>query len=116
LLELDLSGGAIDNRIRRGRLHREFPGVYSIGRAAVTVYEHSSAAVLACGPGAKLAGESAMCIWGFWTRWPKQPEVVVPGDRRPKGITVHPRVANRPDHPPPPLPGRGTDPRIPPHG
>jgi hypothetical protein len=89
LLELYLSGSAIDNRIRRGRLHREFPGVYSVGRPAVTPYEHSSAAVLACGPGAKLAGESAMCIWGFWGRWPKQPEVVVPGDRRPKGITVH---------------------------
>jgi len=89
LLFLGLGAKAITYRAKVGRLHREFPGVYSIGRAAVTVYEHSSAAVLACGPGAKLAGESAMCIWGFWTRWPKQPEVVVPGDRRPKGITVH---------------------------
>ena len=80
---------AITYRAKVGRLHREFPGVYSVGRPAVTLYEHASAAVLACGPGAKLAGESAMCPWGFWTRWPKQPEVVVPGDRRPKGITVH---------------------------
>jgi hypothetical protein len=30
-----------------------------------------------------------MTLWGFWRRWEQSFEVVVPGDRRTPGITIH---------------------------
>jgi hypothetical protein len=89
LVRLGLSPDAIQHRVRTGRLFREYPGVYSVGRPARTPLERASAAVLACGPDAALSHSSAMTLWGFYKRWDKPFEVVVPGDRRPKGIKVH---------------------------
>jgi hypothetical protein len=89
LLALGLSRGAIAHRVRSGRLYRVHDGVYSVGKRPATALARASAAVLACGPGAALSHSSAMTLWGFYERWDAPFEVVVPGDRRPRGIRVH---------------------------
>jgi hypothetical protein len=89
LLEVGLDDGGIAWRVRLGRLHRVFRGVYSVGRPPMTPHEWASAAVLAAGGGAALSHASAMVLWGFWRHWEKPFEVTVVGDRRTKGIVVH---------------------------
>jgi len=89
LLDVGLSDGTIGVRVRAGRLHRAYAGVYGVGRPPRTPLERASAAVLACGPGAALSHSSAMTLWGLSKRWKTPFEVVVTTDRRPKGITVH---------------------------
>jgi hypothetical protein len=89
LLELGISRGGIAHRVRTGRMYRVHDGVYSVGKPPATPLARASAAVLACGPGATLSHGSAMTLWGFYKRWDTPFEVVVPGDRRPRGIRVH---------------------------
>ena len=89
LLDLGVDDKAIAYRVKVGRLHRVFRGVYSVGRRPVTPQEWASAAVLACGAGAALSHGSAMALWGYWRQWDKPYEVTVVGDRRTKGIRVH---------------------------
>jgi hypothetical protein len=89
LLDLGLDDKAIAYRVRIGRLHRVFRGVYSVGRPPATPHEWASAAVLAAGAGAVLSHASAMALWGFWRRWDRTNEVTVVGDRRTRGIRVH---------------------------
>lgn len=89
LLHLGLTDDAIRHRLRAGRLVRVYPGVYSVGRPALTPLERASAAVLACGPGAALSHASGMVLWGYWRHWEQPFEVTVVGDRRPRGIRVH---------------------------
>ena len=91
LLVLGLGERAIYYRLRIGRLHRVYPGVYAVGHPRRAPVELAAAAVLACGPGAVLSDFSAAALWGFVKRWPEQPEVSVSGDRRPKGIQVRRR-------------------------
>jgi Transcriptional regulator, AbiEi antitoxin/Protein of unknown function (DUF559) len=89
LLDLGLDDDAIRYRVKIGRLHRVFRGVYSVGRPPITPYDWASAAVLACGPGAALSHGSAMTLWGYWRQWDRPYEVMVVGDRRTRGIRVH---------------------------
>jgi very-short-patch-repair endonuclease len=62
---LGLGGNAIDNRLRRGRLHRLHPGVYAVGHAAITQEGRWMGAVLFCGSGAVLSHRSAAALWGL---------------------------------------------------
>jgi hypothetical protein len=77
LLELGLSSNAVDRRIRNGRLHVLWPGVYAVGRAEVTRLGLLMSAVLACRPGAFLSDESAAELWG-----------IRPGPSRPIHVSV----------------------------
>jgi very-short-patch-repair endonuclease len=98
LLAIGLSDSTIAFRVRTGRLHRVYPGVYAVGRPPQTPIERSSAAVLACGPGAALSHSSALTLWGIDKHWPTPFEVIVFKDRRPKGIRTHrPRSIHRRD-------------------
>jgi hypothetical protein len=63
LLELGLTTGAIDRRIRGGTLYPSHKGVYGVGRPPRTPIERADAAVLACGRGAALFGAGAMVLW-----------------------------------------------------
>jgi hypothetical protein len=92
LLAVGLKDVAINYRVKAGRLHRVFNGVYAVGCPPTTPLEKAAAAVLACGDRAALSHGSAMTLWGFWKRWDEPFEVSVTADRRPKGIKVH-RVA-----------------------
>lgn len=84
-----LSPGAVAHRLRSGRMHRVFRGVYAIGRPPGGPLELANAAVLACGEGAALSHFSALALWGFSNRWPQTPQVSSVHDRRPTGIDVH---------------------------
>ncbi|HSC04863.1 MAG TPA: type IV toxin-antitoxin system AbiEi family antitoxin domain-containing protein [Solirubrobacteraceae bacterium] len=89
LLDIGLDDKAIAYRVKIGRLHRVFRGVYSVGRPPGSPQDWASAAVLACGLGAALSHGSAMALWGYWRHWERPYEVTVVGDRRTKGVTVH---------------------------
>ncbi|MET0817957.1 MAG: type IV toxin-antitoxin system AbiEi family antitoxin domain-containing protein, partial [Solirubrobacteraceae bacterium] len=49
LLALPLSPGAIDGRVRAGRLHPRFRGIYAVGHAAVSPRGRLRAGLLATG-------------------------------------------------------------------
>ncbi|MHB8690150.1 MAG: hypothetical protein ACYDHH_02795 [Solirubrobacteraceae bacterium] len=89
LRRLGLGKHAIYYRLRTGRLHREFPGVYSVGTPAMSAWERSIAAVTACGKGSLLADLAALALWGWLQPWPHKLSVITPNDRRPRGIAVH---------------------------
>lgn len=57
--------GAIDGRLRAGRLHRLHPGVYAVGHRAISRQGRWMAAVLYGGPGAVLSHRSAAALWGI---------------------------------------------------
>lgn len=78
LLALGFGRGAIARRVRAGRLHPEFPGVYAVGYRVRTRLGRSMAAVLAGGPGAVAAGGLAAWAWGLSRSFPSQPALIVP--------------------------------------
>ncbi|MGN6275895.1 MAG: type IV toxin-antitoxin system AbiEi family antitoxin domain-containing protein [Solirubrobacterales bacterium] len=63
LLEAGWSEGAIEKRIRSGRLHRLHAGVYLVGHRLVSREGRWMAAVLASGPEAVLSHWSAAALW-----------------------------------------------------
>jgi very-short-patch-repair endonuclease len=91
LLALGFSADAIKHRIRTGRLHPKWRGVYAVGRPELTREGEWMAAVLACGPGAVLSHASAAAAWQLRRDDGAKIEVSVQGRaaRRPRGITVH---------------------------
>src|SRR3954454_21738648 len=64
---LGIERGAIEHRLKRGRLHRIHRGVYSVGHRILTDDGWRMAAVLAAGPGAVLSHHSAAELWAL--RW-----------------------------------------------
>jgi very-short-patch-repair endonuclease len=94
LLAFGFSSKAIDHRIRTGRLHRLYAGVYAVGRPEVGELGRAMAAVLACGDGAALSHASAAALWGIRPRRSGVIDVSVPSPRAPRrgGIRVHRRA------------------------
>ncbi len=90
---LGLNNVVINYRVKIGRLHRIYRGVYAVGRPPTTPLERATAAVLACGDRAALSHGSAMSLWGLWKRWDSAFDVTVARDRRPRGIRTHRRLA-----------------------
>ncbi len=89
LIRLGLGRAAIAYRARTGRLHREYRGVYAVGRPARTALERACAAVLACGPQAALSHQSAFTLWGFDKHWRFPVHVSSPTCRKHPGIVTH---------------------------
>jgi predicted transcriptional regulator of viral defense system len=90
LATLGLGRGAIDGRLRAGRLRRVHRGVYAIGGAALPREGRHLAAVLACGPGAVLSHVSAAVHWGLLSYDAPRPEVTAPASRTgAAGIRLH---------------------------
>ena len=88
LLDLGLTRGGIDSRIREGRLHPIFRGVYAVGHPRLAWHGWYHAAILAAGPGAALSHHSAGALWDV--RRGERLEVTVPGSRRgTKGLRIH---------------------------
>ena len=94
LLTLGFTSRAIDVRVRGGRLHRIHPGVYAVGRPALTREGHLMAAVLACGPVAALSHVSAAELWAILRAWAGPLHVTVEAGTHPRrpGIVVHRRA------------------------
>ena len=92
LIDLGLRPGAIDHRLRTGRLHRVHVGVYSLAPPTLlSRYGRWTAAVLACGDGAVLSHASAAALWELRATSAALIDVTIPtyaGIQRP-GIRVH---------------------------
>src|SRR5262245_1836876 len=100
LLDAGFTSDEIDGRVRAGRLHRLWRGIFAVGRPRLTAGGWWSAAVLACGAEAVLSHRSAAELWGILridigtqgerTR-PPLIHVSVPADRshRRRGVRVH---------------------------
>lgn len=95
LLHLGFSPKAIEHRLRTGRLHVVWPGVYAVGRRDLDQFGVWMAAVLACGGGAALSHSSAAALWGFGPGRVDAIEVSVAAERRRRlsGIVLHRRAA-----------------------
>ncbi len=89
LHECGLSDHAILTRVRNGRLHKRFRGVYVVGIDVLTLAACFLAAVKACGPGAVLSHYSAAVLWGLLKWDGRDPEVTALHPRRHKGIRAH---------------------------
>jgi hypothetical protein len=100
LLEIGLVRGAIQRRIRAGRLLPVHLAVYAVGHWRLSICGRWSAAVLACGPGALLSHESAAELLGIAHASGSLPHVTAPGRTRVhhEGIVLHlPRRLHRED-------------------
>jgi hypothetical protein len=86
-----LNAQAIRVRVRGGRLHPRFRGVYAVGHDALTQTGLFIAAVLACGDGAVLSHHAAAAYHGLLAWDGRHPEVIVPrsAGRAIDGIRPH---------------------------
>lgn len=99
LLELGYSAKAIEHRLRVGRLHRIWRGVYAVGRYELSEDGRLMAAVLSCGPNSVVSHESAAFRWKLKDRSPSKIDLSVPEHvrRSREGIVLHRRMDLRPD-------------------
>jgi very-short-patch-repair endonuclease len=93
LLELGLSGDAVDHRIATARLHPVMAGVYAVGRPGLSQRGSWMAAVLACGSAAVLSHDSAAALWRIRSAYGSVVAVTVPPSvcRRRPGISTYRR-------------------------
>jgi very-short-patch-repair endonuclease len=95
LIELGFEAQAIKHRLRKGRLHSVYRGIYAVGRPELTNRGRWMAAVLLCGPQALLSHGSAAALWEFESLGdlydPMQIDVTVLAHRRlsARGIRIH---------------------------
>jgi Transcriptional regulator, AbiEi antitoxin len=90
LLAAGLKRASISQRVRAGRLHPLYRGVYAAGHNRLSQEGRWMAAVLAAGKGAVLSHESAAKHWRLWRGRVQGIDVLTPGNRRArKGVRVH---------------------------
>ena len=92
LIAAGLTSSGIERRVRAGRLHRLYRGVYAVGHRGLSIEGEWMAAVLACGDGAVLSHRSAAQLWRMLKPARGLIEVTIPtaNGRRPrKGIRLH---------------------------
>ena len=115
LLDLGLGAGAIEHRVRTGRLSPSRRGVYSVGVSPPSRERRWMAALLACGPGAVLSHLSAAALWELRPVDPVVIDVSVPrrNARARKGSASTDLAASAARTPPPPGYSRDHDPTHP---
>ena len=87
-----LDTGAVNFRVRAGRLHRVHRGVFAVGHPRLSREGHWMAAVLACAGGSALSHTSAAALWGLRMSSAARIHVTVPtaaGQTRRDGVTIH---------------------------
>jgi very-short-patch-repair endonuclease len=91
LAALGLMRGAIDHRIRVGRLRRLHHGVYAVGHEAIQVRGRLVAALLSAGLGARLSHRTAAALWKLTRSMPPFVDVTIArGNRRSRsGVVLH---------------------------
>jgi very-short-patch-repair endonuclease len=88
LLREGVTAQQIRGRVRSGALHRVYRGVYRVGHRAPSMEADYLAAVLACGPEARLSGRAAAHLLGLLKGRPPAPEVTAPRQRQVPGVRV----------------------------
>jgi hypothetical protein len=96
---LGFTKSAIEHRVRAGRLHVIFRGVYAVGRPRLSRHGRWMAAVLACSPGAALSHRSAAALWEFGAEHRDYIDVSVRrgSEARLRGIRCHRRPSLPPE-------------------
>src|SRR6476469_1116844 len=91
LLALGLGRKAIEYRLRSGRFHRLYRGVYAVGHTALSLEGRLIAAVFSAGPLAVLSHRSAAMLWGLLRDSRSIIDVSTPdrGRTSKKGVRVH---------------------------
>jgi len=92
LLKAGLTQPAIQRRLRAGRLHRVYRGVYAVGHPGLSNEGRWMAAVLACGEGAVLSHRSAAEHWKLLEGFSSPIHVTVQaggGRTKRKGLVIH---------------------------
>lgn len=91
LKPLGYDRNSIFYRVKVGRLHPVYPGVYAVGSPSLTPRGHLRAALLHYGPTALLSHRSAAALWGIRPTAQANVDVMVPGSSRHKrrGINLH---------------------------
>jgi hypothetical protein len=91
LLALPLSAGAIDGRVRAGRLHVRYRGVYAVGHAAVSPRGRRRAGLLATGGDGALSHRTSGFLWRMRESEPADIDVLVArhAPRSRPGLVVH---------------------------
>jgi predicted transcriptional regulator of viral defense system len=86
-----LSSDQVTHRLRKGWLHRVYPGVYAVGHPALAIQGKLLAAVKCIGQDAVLSHFSAAALWGFVEWDGRHPDVTIPreGIGHRAGIRVH---------------------------
>jgi predicted transcriptional regulator of viral defense system len=85
-----LNRAAVSKRVKAGRLHPLYRGVYAVGHNKLSQEAKWMAAVLAAGDGAVLSHLAAAKHWNLWRRRVTGIDVLVQGNRRSRqGIRVH---------------------------
>jgi Protein of unknown function (DUF559) len=94
LLEIGSNRRAIEHRIRIGRLHPIWSGIYAVGRPRISIEARWMAAVLSCGPTALLSHLSAGSLFQIHRSalWPIHVSVAQHVVRKRPGIVVHRRA------------------------
>lgn len=95
LRALGLDPDSIRHRVKTGRLHPVYRGVYAVGRPALERKGRWLAAVLACGDEALLSHRSAAALWGLVrSSVERDIEIVMPDTvlRGRPGLHVHRRA------------------------
>lgn len=82
LRALGFGRGAIQHRLRTGRLHRLHLGVYCVGHTRLPTNGRWMAAVLACGPDAVLSHRTAAALWEIHSTARALIDVTAPGRTR----------------------------------
>ena len=90
LVDRNVSEGAIERRLRSGRLRRVRPGVYKVGPTRTSRRGIWVADALRCGPDAGLDGISALQLFGVVNEFRRRTTVVTThrGRRAPKSIDL----------------------------
>ena len=92
LRDAGLGAGAINLRVRNGRLHRLHRGVFVVGHSRISREGRWLAAVLALAEGAVLSHVSAAALWGIRHSSSAYAHVTVPtagGRAQRRGVIVH---------------------------
>lgn len=99
MLQIGFSSEAIQHRIKRGRLHPVYRGVYAIGRPEMSRFGQWMAAVLSCGDGAVLSHATAAALWELRPLYRGKIDVSVSRAMNPShpGLRVHRRTLSEPD-------------------
>ncbi len=91
LLAAGLRRGSIAHRLRSGRLHRYYAGVYQVGHCSLDPFGREMAAVLHFGGHAILSHVTAAALWGLLDERPDEVAltVVARSYRSRRGVRIH---------------------------